>query len=274
MAVRSLRSGVTNGLSSQRVETLMTKTEQMRLVRLRSKLPQMAESSSRGVTRACRHFGISRQAFYSLPPPELPLWAAQDCGLSEAVSRHFRRWCDCAPDLGQERHEQATGEPEVSAAREALETLREGAARPPPPDGREIPQAHPGTKKRLYQFTAIDDCTRIRVLKIYDCYAEHDHPFCRRSDQTTAFQNSRHSDRQRRRVSVEVSLASGPARHPSRLHPATDASPQRQGRALAPRRQPGVLPAATTISFENGRTTTTTTVLIALCLDKRLTSGY
>jgi transposase-like protein len=25
-----------------------------------------------------------------------------------------------------------------------------------------------GTGKRLYQFTAIDDCTRIRVLKIYD----------------------------------------------------------------------------------------------------------
>jgi hypothetical protein len=26
----------------------------------------------------------------------------------------------------------------------------------------------PGTQKRLYQFTAIDDCTRLRVLKIYD----------------------------------------------------------------------------------------------------------
>ena len=26
----------------------------------------------------------------------------------------------------------------------------------------------PGKQKRLYQFTAIDDCTRIRVLKIYD----------------------------------------------------------------------------------------------------------
>jgi transposase InsO family protein len=26
----------------------------------------------------------------------------------------------------------------------------------------------PGTRTRLYQFTAIDDCTRIRVLKIYD----------------------------------------------------------------------------------------------------------
>jgi transposase InsO family protein len=26
----------------------------------------------------------------------------------------------------------------------------------------------PGSKRRLYQFTAIDDCTRIRILKIYD----------------------------------------------------------------------------------------------------------
>ena len=26
----------------------------------------------------------------------------------------------------------------------------------------------PGSRKRLYQFTAIDDCTRIRVLKVFD----------------------------------------------------------------------------------------------------------
>jgi len=26
----------------------------------------------------------------------------------------------------------------------------------------------PGPQRRLYQFTAIDDCTRIRVLKVYD----------------------------------------------------------------------------------------------------------
>jgi hypothetical protein len=26
----------------------------------------------------------------------------------------------------------------------------------------------PGTRKPLYQFTAIDDCTRIRILKVYD----------------------------------------------------------------------------------------------------------
>ena len=29
-------------------------------------------------------------------------------------------------------------------------------------------QRIPGTAKRFYQFTAIDDCTRIRILKIYD----------------------------------------------------------------------------------------------------------
>jgi hypothetical protein len=26
----------------------------------------------------------------------------------------------------------------------------------------------PASRRRLYQFTAIDDCTRIRVLKVYD----------------------------------------------------------------------------------------------------------
>jgi transposase-like protein len=42
----------------------MTKSEQNRLVRLRSKILQMAASRSRGIASACRHFGISRQCFY------------------------------------------------------------------------------------------------------------------------------------------------------------------------------------------------------------------
>jgi transposase len=42
----------------------MTKDEQARLVRLRSKLMQAAAASSRGVSQACRHFGISRKTFY------------------------------------------------------------------------------------------------------------------------------------------------------------------------------------------------------------------
>lgn len=33
---------------------------------------------------------------------------------------------------------------------------------------KDLQQAVPGTRRRLYQFTAIDDCTRIRVLKVYD----------------------------------------------------------------------------------------------------------
>ncbi len=43
----------------------MTKQEQTRLVRLRSKLLQMAASTSRGVSHACRHYGVSRQLFYN-----------------------------------------------------------------------------------------------------------------------------------------------------------------------------------------------------------------
>ncbi|MCU1281417.1 MAG: putative transposase [bacterium] len=42
----------------------MTKEDQARLVRLRSKLLQLAQESPRGVTRACLHFGISRKTFY------------------------------------------------------------------------------------------------------------------------------------------------------------------------------------------------------------------
>ena len=30
----------------------------------------------------------------------------------------------------------------------------------------------PGTRRRFYQFTAVDDCTRIRVLKIFDACSQ------------------------------------------------------------------------------------------------------
>jgi transposase-like protein len=42
----------------------MTKTEQTRLWTWRFKVLQRAGESSSNVARACRHFGISRQAFY------------------------------------------------------------------------------------------------------------------------------------------------------------------------------------------------------------------
>ena len=66
----------------------------------------------------------------------------------------------------------------------------------------------PGTRKRLYQFTAIDDCTRIRVLKVYDaCNQAHGDPVHRRGPSAAAVPRPRRADRQRRRVPVTVSLA-------------------------------------------------------------------
>jgi transposase-like protein len=42
----------------------MTKTEQTRLSSWRLKVLQRSATSSRNVARTCRHFGLSRQAFY------------------------------------------------------------------------------------------------------------------------------------------------------------------------------------------------------------------
>jgi transposase len=42
----------------------MTKAEQTRLTSWRLKVLQRAAASSRSVARTCRHFGISRRAFY------------------------------------------------------------------------------------------------------------------------------------------------------------------------------------------------------------------
>ena len=35
----------------------------------------------------------------------------------------------------------------------------------------------PGTRERFFQFTAIDDCTRIRVLKVFDAPAPAQVPY-------------------------------------------------------------------------------------------------
>ena len=42
----------------------MTKSEQARLVAWRARLLAAAREETRSVARICRHFGISRQAFY------------------------------------------------------------------------------------------------------------------------------------------------------------------------------------------------------------------
>jgi hypothetical protein len=72
-----------------------------------------------------------------------------------------------APHSGPARDEPAAGQSEAPAARDAL------AAEKPQPGHRlqvdvKFLERLAGTRTRLYQFTAIDDCTRIRVLKVYD----------------------------------------------------------------------------------------------------------
>ncbi|WP_240797980.1 DDE-type integrase/transposase/recombinase [Streptomyces sp. F001] len=55
-----------------------------------------------------------------------------------------------------------------------MEAVREAAARPPRADRREVHRAarldvqgRRGGRNKYFQFTAIDDCTRLRVLRIH-----------------------------------------------------------------------------------------------------------
>ena len=78
----------------------------------------------------------------------------------------------------------------------------------------------PGTRKRLYQFTAIDDCTRIRVLKIYDaCNQRSGHPVHQRRSSSGCHSGSRSCRPTTAPSSSRSSTGTRRARHPARLHP-------------------------------------------------------
>jgi transposase InsO family protein len=170
----------------------------------RFKVVQQACAQSRNVARTCRHFGISRQAYYrwkrrydaqgeaglvdrSSTPHRSPT-ATRPEVISKIVylRQHYHFGPGKIADYLRRFHQQSLA---VSSVHRIL--VRHGMNRLPAnqkhrPHGRrwqryEKPQpGHrlqvdvkfleriPGTRKRLYQFTAIDDCTRIRVLKIYD----------------------------------------------------------------------------------------------------------
>lgn len=182
----------------------MTKTEQNRALAWRLKILRQAREMPRNVAQTCRHFGISRRAFYK--------WSARykshgEAGLCDrprtphhspratpraVISKvlYLRERYHFGPgriaNYLQRFHQLTVA---VSTVHRIL--IRYGVNRLPAnqkrrPTGRpwhryEKPQpGHrvqvdvkfleriAGTRKRLYQFTAIDDCTRIRVLKIYD----------------------------------------------------------------------------------------------------------
>ena len=56
----------------------------------------------------------------------------------------------------------------MCATTERWKRYEKPLARPPGPDRREVHRPLLGARKKHYQFTAIDDCTRLRVLRIYD----------------------------------------------------------------------------------------------------------
>lgn len=182
----------------------MTKTEQTRLWTWRFRVLQQAGESSRNVAPTCRHFGISRQAFYKWKKrfdaqgtaglrdrPRRPHRSPRATP-SAVVSKilYLRQTYHFGPgkiaDYLKRFHEIAVARSSVHRilGRHGLNRLPGNQKHRPhrlrwqryekPLPGHRLQldvkflERIPGTRKRLYQFTAIDDCTRIRVLKVYD----------------------------------------------------------------------------------------------------------
>ena len=181
----------------------MTKAEQTRRMAWRFKVLQQAVVQSRNVARTCRHFGISRQAFYRwqrryaahgeaglADRPSTP-HRSPHATAGEVVSKilYLRQHYHFGPgriaDYLRRFHQRTLA---VSVhrilARHGMNRLPANQKHQPhgkrwqrsekPQPGHRLQmdvkflERIPGTRKRLYQFTAIDDCTRIRVLKVYD----------------------------------------------------------------------------------------------------------
>ena len=181
----------------------MTKAEQARLVGWRLKFLQRAGDGPRCVARTCRYFGISRKTFYKWKRRHATHGAA---GVGDRSRRPHQSPRATSTDVvgkilylrqtyhfGPSRiaaylarfHQQA-----IAASSVHRILVRHGLNRLPAnqkhrPHGKrwqryekaqpghrlqldvKFLERIPGTKRRLYQFTAIDDCTRIRVLKVF-----------------------------------------------------------------------------------------------------------
>ena len=182
----------------------MTKAQQTRVIAWRLKVLEAAREHPRGVSQACRHFGLSRPTFYKwkrryeahglaglADRPTTPHRSPRATP-REVVSKviYLRTQYHFGPrriaDYLKRFHQLSVA---VSTVHRLLKT--HGMHRLPanqkhrphaqrwqryekPKPGHRLQldvkflERIPGTRRRLYQFTAIDDCTRIRVLKVYD----------------------------------------------------------------------------------------------------------
>jgi len=181
----------------------MTKAEQTRLVAWRWRLLCRAANEN-NVARTCRHFGISRKSFYKW---KRRFDEHGQAGLGDRARVAHRIAHATSRDvvskilyLRQQYHFGAgriraylARFHQIAIATSTVHRIvtRHGMPRLPanqkhrshgvrwrryekPQPGHRLQldvkflERIPVTRKRLYQFTAIDDCTRIRVLKVYD----------------------------------------------------------------------------------------------------------
>jgi transposase InsO family protein len=181
----------------------MTKGEQARLTAWRLKVLQHA-AAEQNVARICRRFGISRKSFYKwkrrhtehgdaglCDRPRTPQRSPRATA-REVVSKilYLRQHYHFGPGriaAYLQRFHQiliATSSVHRILTRHSMNRLPANQKHQPhgkrwqryekPQPGHRLQvdvkflERIPGTRRRLYQFTAIDDCTRIRVLKVYD----------------------------------------------------------------------------------------------------------
>ncbi len=181
----------------------MTKADQVRLQAWRFRLLQWAAGTG-NVSRTCRHFGLSRKTFYKWKA-RFDADGQAALGDRSHAARRFPR--ATPPDVVskilylRQRYHFGPGKigdylhrfHAVTIATATVHRVlqKHGMNRLPanqkyrrphqrwqryekPQPGHRLQldvkflERIPGTQKRFYQFTAIDDCTRIRVLKVYD----------------------------------------------------------------------------------------------------------
>ena len=181
----------------------MTKAEQARLTAWRLRVLQQA-AAEQNVARVCRRFGVSKKSFYKWKRRHAEHGDAGLCDRPRTPQRSPRATArEVVSKILYLRQHYHFGPARIAAYLRRFHRIeiagssvhriltRHGMNRLPAnqkhqPHGRrwqryEKPQpGHrlqvdvkfleriPGSRRRLYQFTAIDDCTRIRVLKVYD----------------------------------------------------------------------------------------------------------
>jgi transposase InsO family protein len=182
----------------------MTKHEQTRLMNLRLKILKHASEVTKNVTTTCRHFGISRKSFYKwqgryaahgeaalCDRPRAPhnspratprevvskiLYLRQNYHFGPGrIADYLRRYHRVSiATASVHRILQRNGMNRLPANQKHREHKKRWKRYEKKQPGLRLQmdvkflERIPGKRKRLYQFTAIDDCTRIRVLKIYD----------------------------------------------------------------------------------------------------------